>query len=118
MSQTLLLADYEELGLTIANVFAGLYALLIVVALLFKAFRSWIGLVVALIGSAIVTLPAINAYYRVAKYPNVLQRHTITELTQIAVALLVFVWAAPILQYLIIRYRRRMQRLERLNHDG
>lgn len=114
MPQLLLLADYEGLASEIAVVIVGFYAFLIVVALLLKAFRSWIGLVVAFVMSAIASLPAADAFSQVLKYPNILNRQTVTEYLQATSALLIFVWAAPVIQYLIIRYRRRKQQKESL----
>ena len=112
MSHFLLFADYEELESKIAVGIASFYALLIVVALLFKAFRSWIGLVAAFLFSAMASLPAASAVSQVLKYPSHLNRQSVTGNMQAVAMILIFVWAAPIIQYLIIRPKRRRQSIE------
>jgi len=105
-------ADYEELESKIAVGIAGFYALLIVVALLLKAFRSWAGLVVAFVFSAMASLPAASAVSQVQKYPSHLNRQSVAGNLQAVAVILIFVWMAPVIQYLIIRRKWRNQRKE------
>lgn len=103
MNHLVLFADYEELGPFAAAVVLAVYGLVILAALLFKAFRSLTRVMAVGVMSGLASLPAASAFFEVWRYPGILRRQTVPMMLTMVVVLLCFVWFAPFIQYFVLR---------------
>lgn len=104
-----LLADFEELGLLFGNAILAGYALCLLIALGFRAFRSWIAILIAGVVAAAASFPVVQEYLHISQYPNVMKRMSVTGLLRWTIPLLLFVWIAPLIQYVSIRALARLR---------
>ena len=114
VGQYLMFADYEELGPMAGLLVLGVYAVVLLVTLAFKVFRTWKTLLIYAVFSAVASLPAIFAYMQISQYSHVLKRPSIVNLLWWTAVFLVFVWVAPVIQYLFI-WGRQLHRTKPRN---
>ena len=112
LNSFILFADYEglaKLGLVVSNFVLLIEAVAILVAIFFKAFRSTVAVVLSGMISLVCSALAGFSYWDFSRLPFAGKLSGVAPLLWAMGLLLVFVWAAPWVQYSLIGNRSRVR---------